>query len=175
MGVLSVSAQEDASQDFCVEFAELQQTALEICEGQAVGTVCIASQSVETQLGATILDFGATGDTFFVDEFDTLVASPIAPDSGSWGMAIFNIRADLPEDVQESVQLVVYGGVELTIPQHMEIPEGYTAPMQAFNLRATHETACSGMPPGVFINVPQGQVANFLVNGLKVKADNQIF
>jgi len=175
VGVLSVSAQEDASQDFCAEFAELQQTALEICEGQAVGTVCIASQSVETQLGATILDFGATGDTFFVDEFDTLVASPIAPDSGSWGMAIFNIRADLPEDVQESVQLVVYGGVELTIPQHMEIPEGYTAPMQAFNLRATHETACSGMPPGVFINVPQGQVANFLVNGLKVKADNQIF
>lgn len=174
-GILSVSAQEDASQDFCAEFVELQQTALELCEGQAIGTVCIANQSVEAHLGASVLNFVQSGDIFSVDEFDTLVASPLAPDSGSWGMAIFNIRADLPEDVEESVQLVLYGGVELTIPALTEIPEGYTAPMQAFNLRATHETACSGMPPGVFIHVPQGQVANFLVNGLKVKADNQIF
>nr|MCU0480957.1 hypothetical protein [Anaerolineae bacterium] len=175
VGILSVSAQDDGSQDFCAEFIEHQQTALEICQNQAVGTGCIASPSVDVQLGDAILPVDAIGDVFSVLEFDSLTASPLAPDSGLWGITVFNIRADLSDDVDESVQLVVYGGVELTIPPVSEIPDGYTALMQAFNLRATHETACAGMPPGVFINVPEGQVANFLVNGLKVKADNQIF
>lgn len=174
-GILSVSAQDDASQDFCAEFMELQQTALEICQNQSVGTGCIASTSINVQLGNDVLPVNEIGNVFSITEFDSLTASPLAPDIGLWGMAVFNVRADLPEDVEESVQLVVYGGVELTIPNISEIPDGYTAPMQAFNLRATHETACMGMPPGVFINVPEGQVANFLVNGLKVKADNQIF
>ncbi|MDX2076914.1 MAG: hypothetical protein SFZ02_10815 [bacterium] len=175
VGILSVSAQEDDSEDFCVEFVELQQTALEICENQADETVCIASDSVEARLNDAVLDFTQIGETLPIGEWDTLVASPIAPDSGLWGMAVFSVRADLPTESEESVQLILYGGVELTIPPIEEIPEGYLAPMQAFNISATHETACSGMPPGVFINVPEGQVANFLVNGLKVKADNQIF
>lgn len=175
VGILSVSAQDDASQDFCADFIELQQTALDICQNQAVGTGCIASASIDVQLGEAVLPVSEIGEVFSVTEFDRLTASPLAPDSGLWGIAVFNVRADLPETVEESVQLVVYGGVELTIPPVLEIPDGYTAPMQAFNLRATHETACMGMPPGVFINVPEGQVANFLVNGLKVKADNQIF
>jgi hypothetical protein len=175
IGVLPTLAQDDTSQDFCPTFMEIQQTAPDICDNMADESVCVANQSVEAYLNDSALSFGQLGDTLPIGEFDTLLASPIAPNSGTWGMAVFSVHADLPADSDEQVQLVVYGGVELIIPPANEIPEGYGAPMQAFNIRATHETACAGMPAGVLISVPEGEVANFLVNGLKIRADNQIF
>jgi len=175
IGILPTLAQEDTSQDFCATFMEIQQTVSDICDNMADESVCIANQSVEAYLNDSALSFGQLGDTLPIGEFDTLTASPLAPNSGMWGIAVFSVHADLPAESDEQVQIVLYGGVELTIPPINEIPEGYGAPMQAFNIHATHETACSGMPPGVLINVPEGQVANFLVNGLKIHADNQIF
>ena len=168
-------AQEDVSDDVCTAFMELKQTALVTCQNQADNTVCIGNDSAEFSRNNMPLRYQSVGDEIAIGEFDTLTASPLAPDSGMWGMAVFSVWANLPEDAPTPVQLVVYGGVELTIPPSNEIPEGYTAPMQAFNILATHETACAGMPPGVFINVPEGQVADFLVNGLRVKADTQLF
>ncbi|MCL4252201.1 MAG: hypothetical protein KJ043_00305 [Anaerolineae bacterium] len=170
-----IGAQEDVSDDVCTAFMTLQQTALATCQNQAENTVCIGSDLIELSLNEMPLATQLMGQEVAIGEFDTLTASPLALDSGTWGMAVFSVWANLPEDAPAPVQLVVYGGIELTIPPANEIPEGYTAPMQAFNLYATHETACAGMPPGVFINVPEGHVADFLVNGLRVKADTQLF
>ncbi len=170
-----IGAQEDMSDDFCMAFMELKQMALATCQNQVDNTVCIGNDSVELSLNQVPLTTRLMGQEVAIGDFDRLTASPLAPNSGMWGVAVFSVWANLPEDAPTPVQLVVYGGIELTIPPRNEIPEGYTAPMQAFNLRATHETACAGMPPGVFINVPEGHVADFLVNGLRVKADTQLF
>jgi hypothetical protein len=175
LALMPLSAQEEGAQDFCVEFMQLQQTALETCHDQADETLCIGSNTVEARLNNSVLNIRQTGETAAIGTFNALSASPLAPNSGMWGIAVFSVWANLPHDAPEPVQLVVYGGIELSIPPSNEIPEGYTAPMQAFNIRATHETACVGMPPGVFINVPNGQVADFLINGLRIKADTQIF
>lgn len=170
-----IGAQEDISDDICTAFMELKQTVLVTCQNQTDNTVCIGNNSIEFSRNNMPLRHQSVSNEIAINEFDTLTASPLAPDSGTWGMAVFSVWANLPEDAPAPVQLVVYGGIELTIPPANEIPEGYTAPMQAFNIHATHETACAGMPPGVFINVPEGQVADFLVNGLRVKADTQLF
>lgn len=102
---------------------------------QEIGTACVENGRNETCYGnvlvsATLSDsalaFRDTGDIVPVTAIEALFTRSADPDTGEWGVALMDIEADLPDDADGLVRMVLFGGVEITPATDKVIPDAPT-------------------------------------------------
>lgn len=102
---------------------------------QEIGTACVENGRNETCYGnvlvsATLTDdnlnFRETGDIVPVTSLEALITRPANPETGEWGVALMDLTADLPEDADGLVRMVLFGGVEVTPTVEQVVPDAPT-------------------------------------------------
>lgn len=61
------------------------------------------------------------------------------------------------------------------LPTFVAQEDAYTAPMQAFTLQVNDAALCEATPPGMLIQVPDGQTANIMVNNVELRVGSTAF
>jgi hypothetical protein len=84
-----------------------------VCAGLGRNEACLGYPTVSAVLANPAAVFEARGDIAAVTDFETLITRPIDPDTGDWGIVMMDIQADLPENTDGSVRLLLFGGAEL--------------------------------------------------------------
>lgn len=56
-----------------------------------------------------------------------------------------------------------------------DVEDAYTAPMQAFTLQVNDDATCETTPPGMLIQVSEGQTANIMVNNVELRVGSTAF
>lgn len=90
------------------------------CRELGTNEACYGNNRIDAELNDDAISFSASGDIVGVESITRLTTQPADPDTGEWGIAVLDIQADLPEDSDGSVRLLLFGGVELD----PVVPEG---------------------------------------------------
>lgn len=106
-----IAAQDDAACTTIVRDAvsQIGSSCAELGRDEA----CYGHTDVIAELTDDTLAFDADGDIVGVETLTSLVTGASDPDTGAWGVALLDIRADLPEASSNNVRLVLFGGVEV--------------------------------------------------------------
>jgi uncharacterized protein YgiM (DUF1202 family) len=116
--LLSLLTLSGTAQD--VEHEDIFQTALAIttknCEGLRRNEACYghALLSAEPHPGVETFNFDSEGDIVSLADTQSIKLSGLNPDTGTWGVALMQLRANLPSSHTENVTVVAFGDVELT-------------------------------------------------------------
>ncbi|MBI5928901.1 MAG: hypothetical protein HY862_06310 [Chloroflexi bacterium] len=92
---------------------EALQKVANTCLDLGRNEICYGYDNISAILRDTSLTFQAAGDIIPVDQVETLITRPINPDTGEWGVAMMRLQADLPDDSDGFVTLLVFGGTEI--------------------------------------------------------------
>jgi hypothetical protein len=137
----------------------------------------------EAQPTAQTFTFEQTGDIVNLNDVFRLHLSPMDADSESWGVALLQTQANLPDTLPgQNVTMVLFGQVDITdaAPAESEATPEATedefiafpyAPMQAFYFTSgIGDAPCAEAPDsGILIQTPQGVGSiNLLVNGVEL-------
>lgn len=143
----------------------------ELCSDLGRNQACYGNVAInaEPQDGVTDFTFEQTGDVIEVEDLRSMRLEPMDVENGTWGVAVMNLQASLPDTLPgQNVTFVLFGDVE--IESAVEEGDDYT-PMQAFYLRTgIGDAACEEAPDsGLLVQTPDGvtEVA-FNVNGVDV-------
>ncbi|PJF22082.1 MAG: hypothetical protein CUN56_07820 [Phototrophicales bacterium] len=158
------------------------QTALaavdELCTDLGRNQACYGNISVSAvpREGVTDFTFEQTGDVIDVSDLQSMRLAPMDVENGTWGVAVMNLQANLPDTLPgQNVTFVLFGDVE--IESAVQEGDDYT-PMQAFYLRTgIGDAACEEAPEsGLLVQTPEGvsEVA-FNVNGVDVAMGSTVF
>jgi hypothetical protein len=107
-------AQADA--DTCTQIVESAlDTANEVCDGTGRNQACYGHDmlSAEPQPGFGPFNFSEAGDTVNVAHLNNLRLSPMDLETGTWGVALLELQADIPDDHPQNVSLLLFGDVEV--------------------------------------------------------------
>lgn len=74
---------------------------------------CYGNTRVDAELTDPALLFAESGDIVGVETLTRLTTQPANAETGEWGIAVIDIRADLPENSDESVRLLMFGGLDI--------------------------------------------------------------
>ena len=85
--------------------------ARQACAGLGAGQVCYGSGEVSASLAGNAT-FAAPGDTADLAALESLSTTADSSSAG-WGVALLDVRLDLPTEAEQSAQLVLFGGAEL--------------------------------------------------------------
>jgi hypothetical protein len=97
------------------------------CATLGTNEICYGNQQIEAILRAEDIAFNERGDIVPVTAIDNLVTQAADPNNDEWGVALMNIAADLPDSVDGSVRLVLFGGMTLEpAPQTLDDNERVT-------------------------------------------------
>lgn len=83
------------------------------CATLGTNEVCYGNTRVSATLTDPALLFEQTGDTVDVLTVDALITRPANPQTQEWGVALANLRADLPSASGETVRMVLFGDTQL--------------------------------------------------------------
>lgn len=127
--LLLVSALSGAAQD--VENEGIFQTALALtaqnCSGLRRNEACYghALLTAAPYPGVKDFQFDREGDIVRLTDMQSIKLSGLNADTGTWGVALFHLRANLPSSQPENVTMVAFGDVELTnavkVPTHARV------------------------------------------------------
>lgn len=94
----------------------------ESCTGTERNQVCYGHGELSAEFSAeTSVAFAQSGDIAGVERLQKLVISPMDVDLASWGVALFKLRANLPETLPgQNVAVLVFGDVEIE-PEPTEV------------------------------------------------------
>jgi hypothetical protein len=102
--------------DVCTD---LVRTALEatndVCEGTGRNRACYGHVKLqaEPQPGFGPFAFDKVGDTVSVAHLNSLKLSPMDMQTGTWGVALLRLQADIPDEKPQNVNLLLFGDVEV--------------------------------------------------------------
>src|SRR5690606_10085879 len=68
----------------------------------------------EPHPGVETFNFDSEGDIVSLADTQSIKLSGLNPDTGTWGVALMQLRANLPSSHTENVTVVAFGDVELT-------------------------------------------------------------
>src|SRR5215470_6617299 len=91
--------------------SELVQTALEatnnVCDATSRNSACYGHVKLqaEPQPGFGPFKFDAAGDKVSVAHLNSLSLSPMDMTTGTWGVALLRLQADIPDDKPQNVNL----------------------------------------------------------------------
>lgn len=137
------------------------------CGAVGRNQVCYGNDAIDAEF-ATSVTFALPGDRAGVRDLRHLTTAPLLPETGTWGVAVLALQADLPDNLPgENATFIVFGDTELT---PADAPAGYSAPMQAFNLTTRiGGIDCAEVPDsGLLVQAPEETTVNFLINGVEV-------
>ena len=132
--------------------------------------VCYGHRLMDVQLRSGDASLSEVGDIADVSDLLLLRTAPLSLETGDWGVAVFRVQANLPDTLPgQNVTLLVFGDAEVQ-PQP-EAPQGFSGPMQAFQLlTGIGDTACRDVPVGgVLVQSPHDQPVNLLINGFELR------
>jgi hypothetical protein len=99
--------------------SELVKTALQatndVCEATSRNSACYGHLKLqaEPQPGFGPFSFDKVGDTVSVAHMNSLRLSPMDMLTGTWGVALLRLQADIPDDKPQNVNLLLFGDVEV--------------------------------------------------------------
>ncbi|MEO8611880.1 MAG: hypothetical protein ABI690_28540 [Chloroflexota bacterium] len=99
--------------------SELVKTALQatndVCEATSRNSACYGHLKLqaEPQPGFGPFSFDKVGDTVSVGHLNSLRLSPMDMLTGTWGVALLRLQADIPDDKPQNVNLLLFGDVEV--------------------------------------------------------------
>ncbi|MCA9912022.1 MAG: hypothetical protein KC496_01680, partial [Anaerolineae bacterium] len=130
--------------------------------------------SAEPQIGVTTLQFEQAGDIADLENIQSIELSGMNTPTGTWGVAILSVQANLPDTLPgQNVTFVLFGDVTL----ENAAEEGQN-PMQAFYLRTgIGDSACEEAPDsGMLVQTPDGvDSVSFTANGVDVEIGSTVF
>ena len=145
-------------------------TVSERCREIGRNQVCYGNNAIDAQFAASVT-FALPGDRAGVRDLQHLTTAPLLPDENIWGVAVLALQANLPDNLPgENATFIVFGDTELTPTNSADVPAGYAAPMQAFNLTTRiGGIDCAEVPEsGLLVQAPQDTTVNFMINGVEV-------
>lgn len=83
------------------------------CATLGSNEICYGNQQIRASLAADDIVFNERGDIVAVSAIESLVTAAANPDTDEWGVALINLTADLPAELNENVRMVLFGGMTL--------------------------------------------------------------
>src|SRR5262245_48531883 len=106
-----------AQSESCPTIVQAALTATnQACEGTGRNQVCYGNVLLQAspQAGVSDLNFSQPGDQANVSDIQTLTLSSRVIDDGTWGIALMNIQANLPDTLPgQNVRIVLFGDVQI--------------------------------------------------------------
>lgn len=102
--------------ELCSQIVETAlEAANEVCDELGRNLACYGHRllSAEAQDGVDSFQFEEAGDMVEVASLNSLRLSPMNVDDGTWGVALMNVQANIPDEMPENVNLVLFGDVEV--------------------------------------------------------------
>src|SRR5258708_7939791 len=118
-GTHSVSAQSAGpTPSACTKLLSLiEKNMQKSCNGLDRDQVCYGNDAISVKFkdqGAQNA-FGKVGDIVPITAITSITTSPLNPDTNKWGLAVFKVRADVPNSTaNQAVTFIVYGDTTLT-------------------------------------------------------------
>lgn len=75
---------------------------------------CYGNTLIDATLSDSTLTFAEGGDIVEIGALESLATAPADPTNNTWGIALLDLQADLPESGDGNVRMVVFGGVDVT-------------------------------------------------------------
>src|SRR5215204_288858 len=136
------------------------------CADTASNTACYGNNTLRAELGAnTTRRFAERGDIIPVNELSRLSAAPLNLDNDEWGIAVFNVIANLPRSLPgETVTMVVFGNATL------DNQSVGSDSLESFYFSSElGQIVCEKIPfDGLMITSPDGSGVHFAVNGAEL-------
>lgn len=160
-----------AQGDVCpAEVNVILSTVADTCDGLARNQVCFGNSIIESETIENGDSFTQVGDIIDVNQLLSLQTYGLSTDFDEWGIAIFKLRANLPDTLSgQNVTMIVFGDTEISSDN--DAPEEYSQIMQSFYLSTgVGIPACNSIPnAGVLIQNPRGTQVNLRVNGIELQ------
>lgn len=93
---------------------EALQKVANTCLDLGRNEICYGYNNISAILRDPSLTFASEGDIISVDQVETLITRPIDTATGEWGIAMMRLQADLPDDSDGFVTILVFGGSEVS-------------------------------------------------------------
>jgi hypothetical protein len=136
------------------------------CGDTTSNTACYGNNTLKAELVSnTAGRFSERGDVIEVNELRRLSASPLNLDNSEWGIAVFNVIANLPRSLPgETVTMVVFGNATL------DNQSGESEGLESFYFSSElGQIVCEKIPfDGLMITSPDGSGIRFAVNGAEL-------
>jgi hypothetical protein len=131
---------------------------------------------IEPQPNVRLFEFDTAGDVVAVSALQSLQTAPLDEATGTWGVALLRLQANLPNTLPgQNVTFLIFGDTEI---ENAVTTERRYTPMQAFVLRTgLAGTECDQAPEsGLLVQTPEGvgQV-QFNVNGVDVSMGSTVY
>ncbi len=137
------------------------------CAGLGRNEACYGNNQLAATLGNTNdFQFTTPSDRVPVGEIRQLQTFGLDERTGTWGVALLNIQANLPETLPgQGVQFILYGEVTLT-----DSGDPQLGPMQSFYFTTSGlTTRCNEAPPdSLLIRSPEGIRVTLTANGMEL-------
>jgi hypothetical protein len=110
-GEKALPRQEDCSQ-MAYQVMELAQNA---CNGLKRDHICYGNVSIDASpiAGVSDFQFSQQGDMASLQDVDTLRLRSLDIASADWGVALMKVKASLPDDSSENVNVVLFGNIDV--------------------------------------------------------------
>jgi len=135
------------------------------CGDTNSNTACYGNNTLKADLVPSAAQrFSERGDVIPVKELQRLSASPLNLDNNEWGIAVFNVIANLPRSLPgETVTMVVFGNATLD-------NQGGSDSLESFYFSSElGQIVCDKIPfDGLMITSPDGSGIHFAVNGAEL-------
>jgi hypothetical protein len=136
------------------------------CGDTTSNTACYGNNTLKAELEANASQrFSERGDIIPVDKLRRLSAAPLNLDNNEWGIAVFNVIANLPRSLPgETVTMVVFGNATL------DNKSGGGNGLDSFYFSSElGQIICDKIPfDGLMIDSPDGSGIRFSVNGAEL-------
>jgi len=133
------------------------------CGETASNTACYGNNTLRADLAPNASQrFSERGDMISVNELRRLSASPLNIDRNEWGIAVFNVIANLPRSLPgETVTMVVFGNATL------DNQSGEEGGLESFYFSSElGQIVCEKIPfDGLMVTSPDGSGVRFSING----------
>ena len=139
------------------------QASESFCDNTTTNTACYGNNTLRAELDPNAnRRFSERGDRIPVDELRRLSASPLNLDNNEWGIAVFNVIANLPRSLPgETVTMVVFGNATL------DNQSGQGEGLESFYFSSElGQIVCEKIPfDGLMVTSPDGSGVRFAING----------
>ncbi len=172
-----VQSQDGGDDEVCVDVvAQALQAIGSGCAEMGRNEACYGHVNVQATFREGVeAQFENNGDIVDVADLESLLTEASDPSSETWGVAILNLQADLPDESEDSVTLVLFGDAEITSTVSEDGSGDFAAPMQAITLRSGDTSNCEQAPDGLLIRSPEGQRSRIMVNGVELTLSSATF
>jgi hypothetical protein len=87
----------------------------EVCDGTGRNRACYGHDmlNAEPHPGFEEFKFEKAGDTVAVGQINSLRLSPMDVEAGTWGVALMEVQADIPDDKPQNVSVLLFGDVKV--------------------------------------------------------------